>query len=164
VDLQPTRLPTHKDVRDLLTARSGRTVTLAPAVPYAPAPGEPATYAVYVDPQMRTCAVAMCDLRLSVLAGAAAATIPVGGTEAEMESRSLAPTTEHHLHELLEALASLLEDPAGLSVRLHAMYPPGVEPPSDIPAYARAVGRRMDLEVAISAYGGGRFSLVCPVV
>ena len=155
-------LPTHKAVRDLLTERTGRGVTLAPALPYAPGSQERATYAVFVDAQLRTHAVVVCDLTLSVLLGAASAMVPVGGTESEISQRWLAPATTRHLRELMEELAGLLDPGGGL--RLHDMYVPGVEPPSDIPAYAHSLGRRMDLEVAISAYGRGRLSVVCPVV
>lgn len=156
-------LPTHKDVRDLLAARIGRGVTLAPGVPYVPGPREPATFGVYVDRQMRTVAVVTCDLELSVLAGAAIATIPVGGTEAELAQRALEPTTRGHLRGLLEGFTPLVRGDADTSTHLHAMYPPGVEPPTDIPAYAAVLGRRLDLEVTISAYGTGRLSLVRPL-
>ena len=157
-------LPTPKDVRDLLTVRIGRTVTIAPSVPYAPAPDERATYAVYVDQQIRTCAVVACDPALSILAGAALAKIPVGGVEDELARRSPGPMTREHLQDLLEAFGPWFESPGGSPVRLHAAYPPGTEPPSDVPAYARTLGRRLDLEVTIPAYGSGLLSLVRPAL
>lgn len=153
-------LPTHKAVRELLSDRTRRTVTLAPAVFYSPGPGERPTYAVYVDPHMRTGAVLVCDLDLSVLAGAAVATIPVGGTEHEREQRSLAPATRQHLRDLLEALGPLLSPTAGEPLHLYEMYPPGEAPPADVPGYACVLGRRLDLKVTISGYGTGRLSLV----
>jgi hypothetical protein len=153
-------LPTHKAVRELLTDRTGRSVTLAPAVFYGPGPGDRPTYAVYVDPRMRTGAVVVWDLTLSVLTGAALATIPVGGTETERQQRSLAPTTRHHLHDLLEEFAGLLTPPGGPPLHLYEMYPPGVAPPGDVSAYAGALGRRLDLKVTIAGYGTGRLSLV----
>ena len=162
--MRTAELPTHKDVRDLLAARTCRGVTLATGVPYVPAPSEPATFAVYVDRRMRTLAVVACDLELSVLAAAAIATIPVGGTEAELAQGVLEPTSRQHLHDLLEALTPLVQGGGDAEVRLHAVYPPGVEPPTDIPAYAAVLGRRLDLEVTIAAYGTGRLSLVRPLL
>lgn len=155
-------LPTHKAVRDLLAERTGRGVTLAPALPYAPGSRDRATYAVFVDAALRTHAVVVCDLTLSVLLGAASAMIPVGGTEAEIAQRWLAPGTTRRLREVIEGFTGLLS-PAG-ELRMHDLYVPGVEPPTDIPAYAHSLGRRLDLEVAISAYGQGRLSVVCPAV
>jgi hypothetical protein len=155
-------LPTHKAVRDLLSDRTGRAVSLAPALPYAPGSRERVTYAVFVDAQLRTRAVAVCDLTLSVLLGAAGARIPVGGTEAEIARQWLAPGTTRHLRRLMEELAALLD--ASGEVRLHEMYVPGVQPPTDVPAYAHTLGRRLDLEVEVSSYGGGRLSVVCPAV
>lgn len=155
-------LPTHKAVRDLLADRTGRGVALAAALPFAPGSRERVTHAVYVDPQLRTRAVVVCDLALSAILGAACATVPVGGIERELAQRWLAPVTAQHLRALLEDLTGVLRPPQGTVLRLHEMYAPGVEPPSDIPAYAHSLGRRLDLEVAVSAYGSGRLSIVCP--
>jgi hypothetical protein len=149
-------LPAHKALKELFVERLGRRVDLASGVPFAPAPGERATFAVYVDGSLRTRAVAVCDLAFSAYAGAAATTVPVGGAEEAITRRTLDETLERGLGSVFEDLAGLL---AG--ARLHAVYAPGSVPPSDVPAYAAVLGHRVDLDVTVSAYGAGRFSLVC---
>lgn len=162
--MTPTRMPTHKEVRDLLMSRLGRAVTLAPIAPYAPTASEPVTFGVYVDQQMRTLGVAACDLDLSVLAAAALGTIPVGGAEAELSDARLASASAQRLRVLLEDFAPWFDVTGGPSAHLHEMYPPGTEPPTDIPAYAQVLGCRVDLEVGIAGYGNGRLALVRPAV
>lgn len=157
-----SRLPTPKEVRDLLAERLGHAVSLAAGVPYAPAALEPATYAVFVDEHLDTRAVLACDLPMSVRAGGAIATIPAGGLEAELGRATLGHVTGRHLKGLLEEFVALLDPTGEESVRLHAVYLPGEETPSDIPAYVRALGRRIDLVVAVAGYGEGRLSLVRP--
>jgi hypothetical protein len=149
-------LPARKAIKELLVERLGRRVDLAPGVPFAPAPGEGATFAVFVDSSLRTRAVAACDLAFSAYAGAAVATVPAGGAEQAIDLRRLEPGLEAGLRTVFEDLAALL---AG--AHLHAVYAAGAMPPSDIPAYAGVLGHRLDLAVTISAYGPGRFSLVC---
>ena len=158
----PSRLPAPKEVRDLLAGRLGRAVSLASGVPYAPAALEPATYAVFVDEHLDTRAVVACDLPMSVHAGGAIATIPAGGLEAELGRGALTHATGRHLEGLLEGFVPLLDPTGEESVRLHAVYLPGEQPPSDIPAYVRALGRRLDLVVTVAGYGEGRLSLVRP--
>ena len=149
-------LPARKVIKELFAERLGRRVELAPGVPFAPAPGEAATFAVFVDGSLRTRAVAACDLAFSAYAGAAVATVPVGGAEQAIGLRTLAPGLQAGLRTVFEDLAALLP-----GAQLHAVYIAGAVPPSDVPAYAGVLGRRMDLAVTIAAYGHGRFSLVC---
>jgi hypothetical protein len=156
-------LPTHKAVRDHLAQVTGRSVTLAVAAPFAPSAADHPTYGVYVDRHMHTRAVAVCDLPMAVYTGAAGHAIPVGGTEDELGHHRLTERTAHGVREMLGGLGALLETDEG-PFELHAMYPPGEEPPSDLPAYACSVGRRLDLVVTIAGYRPGRLSLVLPVL
>lgn len=157
-------LPTHKAVRDLLAGATRRSVTVGRAQPFAPDPGAGATFGVYVDDRMRTLAVVACDVPMSVLTGAAVATVPVGGVESELADRSPSVRTTEALRGVLAELAALLRPAGGAEAVLHAIYPPGVAPPSDLVTYVRTVGQRLDLEVSISGYGRGVMSLVCPAV
>jgi hypothetical protein len=156
-------LPTHKAVRDHLAQVTGRSVILAAAAPFAPKAADHPTYAVYVDQHLHTRAVAVCDLAMAVYTGAAGSAVPVGGTEEEMGHHRLTERTARGVWEMLEGLGGLVETDEE-PFELHAMYPPGEEPPSDLPAYACSVGRRLDLAVTIAGYRPGRLSLVLPLL
>lgn len=155
-----TPLPPGKAVRDLLLDLLGRNVDVAPGDPYAPEGGERATLAVYVDDAMRTRAVAVADLPLSAYAGAAIGLIPAGGAEAAIEDRALSTAIEENLYEVLNICAALLNVEGAPHVKLYAMYGPGTVPPVDVSGFARAIGRRLDLQVTVTGYGVGRLSLV----
>lgn len=148
--------PAPKAVRDALEELLGRSVNLAPGVPYAPGHGETASHAVYVDARMRTRAVVTADLRCSAYLAAMAARIPAGGLEEVWKQRRLPAPLAGHLDRVLSGLASLFGD----QVRCYASYPPPAEPPADVAAFARSLGGRLDLAVGFPQYGIGRLSLV----
>lgn len=153
-------MPTPKQVRDLFQDLLGRRVDLTPADPFAPGEGERATLAVYVDDQMRTRAVAVADLALSVYVAAAIELIPIGGIEAALEARELSPKLRQNLHQVLDAATTLLHGKSAPHIRLHAIHAPGELPPIDVSGFARTLGRRLDLRVDVAGYGPGRFSIV----
>jgi hypothetical protein len=160
MDATMVSLPPTKSVRDLLLDLLRRRIDLCPGHPYAPERGERATLAVYVDDAMRTRAVAIADLPFSAYAGAAIGLITSGSAEAAIDTKALPAPIRENLRELLNACASLLEAEGVPHVRLYEMYPPGTTPPIDVSGYARAVGRRLDLEVTVAGYGAGRLSIV----
>ncbi len=155
-----TPLPAPKDVRDLLQQLLGRGVEVAPSDPYAPQDGARATLAVYVDDQLRTCAVAVADLPFSAYAGAAIGLVPVGGAEAALEEAALSRALRENLYEVLDVAAALLNAEGVPRVKLYAVHAPGEIPPIDVSGFARTLGRRLDLSVDIAGYGAGRFSVV----
>jgi hypothetical protein len=151
-----TASPTPKAVRDLLEDLLGRTPQVAPGVPYAPGSQEPATHAVYVDERMRTRAVVSADLRCSAYLAASVARLPAGGLEEVWKQRRLDSRLADRLDGLLDGLGVLFGD----RVRRYASYPPQVDPPADVAAVARALGRRLDLAIGFPQYGIGRLSFV----
>ena len=104
-------LPQPKQVRDLLADLLGRDVTLSPTTPFAPGPDTPASVAVYVDDQLRICALIACDLTFSAHAGAAIGLVPVGGAEAAIEDGKLTDTLGENLYEVLNIAASMFNVP-----------------------------------------------------
>jgi hypothetical protein len=131
-------------------------------VPFAPGVGAAATFGVYVDQRIRTRAVVACDLELSALLGAAIRTVPPGGVEDELADRRLSPVTADALRGLFGGLAELLGPAGEEQVSLHAMYPPGEEPPGDLLTYVCTRGGRLDLAVTVAGYGGGVLAVVRP--
>lgn len=155
-----TPVPAPKAVRDLLRDLLDRNVEVGLADPYAPEPGERHTLAVYVDDALHTAAVAVADLPFSAHAGAAIGLVPPPGAEVAIEERELSPMLAENLHEVLDICASLLNDVGLPHLRLHQVFAPGAAAPADLGTYARVLGRRLDLQVTIAGYGGGRLSLV----
>ena len=153
-------LPQPKQVRELLTDLLGREVTLTPAPPFAPGPDTPASVAVYVDDHLRISALIVCDLTLSAHTGAAIGLVPVGGSEAAIEDGKLTDVLGENLYEVLNVLAALLNAPDCPHVKLTSVTHVGGSPEAEVAAHATAVGRRLDLEVAVPQFGTGRLSIV----
>lgn len=158
--LASTPVPVPKQVRDMLTDLLDRNITVTPGRPYACKVEEPCTVAVYVDDMSYVRAVGVADLAFSARAGAAIGLVPSAAAERSINGGLLDDTIAENLHEVLNIAASLLNREGVVHVKLHAMYAPGAPPSSDIIACTQTLGRRLDLGVDISGYGGGRFSLV----
>jgi hypothetical protein len=155
-----TVLPPAKAVRDLLEDLLGRDIEVSPSEPLVPGVKEPAAVAVYVDKGLRTCAVVTFDLALSAYAGAAIGLIPKGGAEACLEEGELTPMVRDNLSEVLNIFSVIFQKPNVPAVRLYGVYEPGELPPADVSAYARTVGRRLDVTVKVAGYGFGRLAVV----
>ena len=155
-----TLIPDPKAVRDLLGDLLGRKVEVAAAPPYQPSVDDGASFAVYVDDNLRTHAVAAVDLELSAFMCAAIGLIPLVGAEAAIEDQRLSGMLAENLYEVLNIWAALLNAEGWPHVKLHAAYPSGTVPPSDVPVQAQAWGNRLDLTVSVTGYGSGRMSIV----
>ena len=153
-------LPQPKQVRELLADLLGRDVTLEPSAPFAPGPDTAASIAVYVDDQLRICALIACDLALSAHAGAAIGLVPPGGAQAAIEDGKLTDTLAENLYEVLNIAASMFNVAGADHLKLHALHPAG--PPLDpqLRISALTLGRREDLAVSIGGYGDGLLSVV----
>jgi hypothetical protein len=113
--------------------------------------------AVYVDSALHMVAVIGMDTALAVYAGAAIALVPVGGAREFMEENALPPVLAANATKICESLGDLLGDQ---SVRLYQTFMPGEHLPADAASQLLALGRRMDIELAVSGYGRGRLSVV----
>lgn len=156
----PVHLPQPKQLRDLFTELLGKEISLEPSAPYAPGPDTPASVAVYVDDSLRICAVIACDLAFSARAGAAIGLVPPAGAEAAIEEGKLNDGLAENLYEVLNIAASTFNVPGADHLKLHALHPAG--PPLDpmVRISVLTLGRREDLAVDISGYGGGLLSVV----
>lgn len=153
-------LPHAKSVRDLLEDLLGRDVDVSPSQPLVPGPKEPCAIAVYVDHGVRTSAVVSFDLALAAYTGASIGLIPRGGAQACIEDRELSPMVRDNLAEVLNVFAALFHSASGTPLRLYGYYEPGELPPTDVSAFVRTVGRRLDISVKIGGYGAGRLAVV----
>jgi hypothetical protein len=138
----------------------GRDITVAPAEPWAPTLHDLGAVAVYVDDGCRLRALICCNLELSVALGASIALIPAKMAANSVDDQRLTQDMAENLHEVLNILASLFNPPNAPHVRLHALHLPGEPPPADLSARLRAWGARVDLQIEVDGYGGGRLSLV----
>lgn len=153
-------VPSPKAVRGLLEDLLGRPVDVATTEAFGVEPGRLASLAVYVDRALRTRAVVVADLELSSYAGAAIGLVPPAAAVAAVARCELPPLLVENLHEVFAVVAALLNGPDLPHVVLHAVYPAGTTPPSDLVSFAAVLGQRLDLRATITGYGSGRLALV----
>lgn len=157
---QLVRAPGAADVRELLTGLLGRDVTLEPSDGFTGDAATGSTFAVYVDDQLTTRAVAVVDLPLSAYAGAAVGLLPAGGAQDAVAEGELTPILKENLAEVLNVMAALLNEEGRPHVKLADVHHVGSWPSPQVCSDAAALGRRLDLTVTIPLYGAGRLSIV----
>lgn len=159
VPVAPVPVPQAAQVAELLQTLSGGAVEVAPGAPVLPG-REPALVAVYVTDDAATGAVVACGLSLAAHAGAALGAVPVVEAEQALELGVLSADLAENADEVLNVLAAAFNTPGAPAVRLHRVYAVGEQHPADVGRVLGYVMRRIDLQVDIAGYGGGRLSVV----
>jgi hypothetical protein len=152
-------LPAALTVRNMLEELLGRDVTVAQADPVVGADLTKTVMAVYVDRNLTLAAVLGLDLPLAANAGAALGLLPVGVVEDAMKLGTLTAMLAENVGEICNVFTGLLNRDGGPHVKLHQLFEPGQLPPADVSANMVALGRRMDLNVTVARYGGGKLSV-----
>ena len=155
-----TLLPNPKDVRDLLRELLGRDVAVTVAAPINLGPGEKVCFAAYVDDRIRTAVIVVADLPLAAYAGAAIGLIPAGGAADAVQQGTLPKSLAENFAEVLNIIVALFNRDDAPHLRLYSTHGPGETPPSDIEAFGKVLGNRLDLSVEVDGYGSGNLSLV----
>ncbi|ACU36256.1 MULTISPECIES: hypothetical protein [Actinosynnema] len=151
-------LPAPKEIRDLLTDLIGKDVSVQLADP--PGKVDKPAVAVFVHDDMSIAGVIGMEFPLAADLAAAVGLIPPGGAQAALEDGELSPMLTDNLAEICNVLTGLLNRDGGPHVKLSSIHAPGEEVPGDVLGYLQALGNRLDLDVAVTGYSHGLFSLV----
>src|SRR3954447_21643547 len=155
-----SHLPTTKDIKDILDGLLGRDVALRPAKPITVGEVTAGVLARYVDDHDRLRAVAAWDLPAGANVGAAVGLFPKGAAQAALEDGSLSGNLLENLSEVSNVLAQAFNVPGSQHVRLADNRVDPVDgAPEDVLALLLAPEDRLDLEVAVEDYGGGRLAI-----
>lgn len=111
----------------------------------------------YVDDSGAVVAVCICDLALSASMGAALALIPVTVAADAASKGSFPDEIFDNLREVLNILAGIFE---GTHVRLRDSSPPSTALPPAVGNVLIQPRMRLDLELTLAGYAGGRLSLL----
>lgn len=155
----PVPVPQAQELGALFETLIGRPVAVGPAAPVLPG-RDPALVAVYVTDDLVVGAVLACDLSLAAAAGAALATLPPGEAEQAVTAGTLSGHLSDNAHEVLNVLVSIFNLEGAPALKLHRVHAVGERLPDDVRPVLGYVLRRVDLQVDLDGYGGGRLSLV----
>ncbi|MBO3086660.1 hypothetical protein [Cellulomonas fengjieae] len=156
-----TPLPSAKAVRELVEGLVGRDVQVTTGgAMLDPAEGDGTLVGAYVDDRLALTAIVLLDLPLAAYVGAALGLVPARTAESAVAEGVLPSGLQENAGEVLNVLASLFNAEGAPHVRLDTIYPPGGPLPADVATWVPAFVRRTDLDMEVSGYGPGRFSLL----
>lgn len=150
-------LPDAGQVARMLSDLVGRSVTCKAGKPVAPAPRQPVAAARFVGADGRPVAALLLDLPMAASAGAALVMLPPVVAADAVKAGALGPNIAENLLEVLNVCAGLFNSPTTPRVRF-ADVVTGEKLPDAVAALAKPGAARLDLEVAIPGYSGGRLS------
>ena len=153
-------LPVRASVRDLLTDLLGRPVQVRDAAMQVLDPAAPSLAASYVLDDGRPAAVAVCDLSLAGLAGAALGMTPSDDAAAQIATGKLGGDFEEFFREVVNVIAKLFNSPSSPHVRLAEVRPVPGPLPAPVAAIVLEPGARVDYRIDIDGYGSGTMTLV----
>jgi hypothetical protein len=153
-------VPSPKAVRDLLRELLDRDVEVAPGEPVVGTVVSPAAMGVYVDDRVHLAAVVSASLPLVAHVGACFGLFSLGSAVDAVKDAEVPEAICESFAEVLGLMASMFAADGVPPVRLWSWHPPGQVAPLDVLAYARSIGRRLDLHVAVAGYGSGGLSVV----
>ena len=155
----PVRVPEPAQVRELLQTLISSSVQVEPSRPVLPG-REPALVGVYVTEAEALGAVVSCELSLAAALGAALGEVPAGDVEQAVAHGSLSVELAENAAEVLNVLVAVFNGAGVPALQLHRVHAVGEALPAGVTAVLGYVMCRLDLQVDVAGYGGGRLSVV----
>lgn len=155
----PVPVPGAAQVGDLLQALAGCDVDVVPGEPVLPG-RQAALVAVYVTDEDRAGAVVVCELPLAAHLGGALGTVPAAEIEQSLALGGLSPDLAENAHEVLNVVAAAFDAPGAPALKLDRVHSAGEQLPAEVARTLTYVVRRVDLQVQVAGYGGGRLSVI----
>ena len=149
-------LPTPDAVARVLRDLFGKAVTpkKVPA-PFAMSPK--AFAATYLDDRDALVGICMCDLPLAATMGAALALVPPDAANTAAKAGKLPSEMLDNFREVLNILHRQF---GAVHLRFKDLVQPGDKIPANVAAGTAKPASRLDLEIAVAGYSGGRLSFL----
>jgi hypothetical protein len=153
---RPTPLPATQDVaalfRDLLGVSAGADRVKPPLA------ADEAFRAYYLKGEDTPFGAMLLDRELAVRASAALAMLPPGGLAERLEAGEVDGEMRDHLAEVANVCSGLFPSKA-FRVRLAGLFAPGEAAPEAWAAVLASPAHRVDFNLSLGAYGGGRLAV-----
>lgn len=153
-------LPLPESAQRMLADLLGKPVTVKKATPMILGPTAPGMAATYVYDSGELGALALCDLPVSCHIGAALMLLPPSVSAEGVKSGRLTETIIDNVREVLNIAASLFIHDQRPHVRLKTIHPLPSKLPDNVARTVLRPAARLDLEVTVQGYGGGKLSLL----
>ncbi len=150
-------LPETKAATSLLSELTGKKIEIKTAAPWAPPATQALNVAAYITDTREFAVACLCDMALGGSIAAALTRIPMAIVNESVKAGKLAEGLFENLREVLNVCASLLNAKGfpHLALRDLKVAPPI---PEEIAKLIATPSSRVDLEISVESYGGGRMS------
>ena len=156
-----TQLPVAQAVRELVEGLLGRPVGVRPAHAGVDLKkNRENLVGAYVTDTGHLAALVLVDLPLSAHLGAALGLAPRSAADDAIRSALLPVQLGENVGEVLNVAASLFNADGAPHLRLLSVYGGDAPVPADIAVLAATFAPRVDLELDVSGYGAGGWSIV----
>lgn len=152
------QLPDESSATTLLTAALRREVKMTKTKPATPA--EVPIAGAFVDGNDRLIGACLVDLPLAAYAGAALSLIPADAARDSIKAKELEDFMQDNFAEVLNICSRLFDIDSTHRVRLSATSFPPAGYPAEIASMVAKPAKRFDVDLDISGYGKGRFSML----
>lgn len=152
------QLPDESSASKLLAAALRREVKMTKSKP--PTSAEVPIAGAFVDGENKLIGACLVDLPLAVYAGAALSLIPVYAARDSIKAKELEDFMQENFTEVLNICSRLFDIDASRRVRLSATSFPPAGYPAELAGLVAKPAKRFDVDLDISGYGKGRFSLL----
>jgi hypothetical protein len=156
-----TPLPVAQDVRELIEGLLGRHVDAHPAHAGVDLKrNRENLVGTYDTDDGHVAALILVDLACAARLGAALGLAPHSAADDAVKGGILPVQLGENVAEVLNVAASLFNTDGAPHLRLSSVYGGDVPAPADVAQWAKAFAPRLDLELDISGYGTGLWSVV----
>ncbi|HEX2902117.1 MAG TPA: hypothetical protein VHO01_01560 [Jatrophihabitans sp.] len=155
------RLPSNKDIKDLLEGMLGRDVSLEPAATTLSSTDTIGSLiATYCDDDSRTRAVLGWSIDAGAHVGAAIGLVPAPLAKEMAAEQFLRLDIADNLAEVSNVMAALFDKPGNPHVRMQDRYCPAASAPAELSSFLYTNADRLDLDITVKGYGSGKLALV----
>jgi hypothetical protein len=153
-------MPTVEAVQDLLSGLLGKRVGVKDGKAYVPGGTSPSIVGVFKRDDGAVAALVMMDVALAANASAALVLIPPGVAGESARSGKLSENLLENVKEVLNVCSRLFAAPGTPHVRMKGtnIIPPPA--PAEIAGMLAKPNSRLDLELAVPGYAGGRMAII----
>ncbi len=153
-------MPAAQAVQELVSGLLGKRAAVKDGKAFAPGGTSPAIVGVYKRDDEVIAGLVVMDIPLAANAAAALVLIPPGVAGESARSGKLSENLLENVKELLNVCSRLFVGPGTPHVRMKAtcLVPPAAPP--EIAGFLAKPNSRMDLELSIPGYAGGRMMVL----
>jgi hypothetical protein len=153
-------MPDVPSIQELLSGLLGKRVAVKDGKPFAPGGTSPSVVGVFKRDDGVVAALVVLDVPLAANASASLVLIPPGTAAESARSGKLSESLLENVKEVLNVCSRLFATPGAPHVRMKSTHTIPPAAPAEIAGLLSKPNGRLDLELSIPGYAGGRMAVI----